>query len=133
MKLTMVTKTNIKTKAVEDAVTKASRLAMRNIVVDIHGDAIRNAKSVKFWQTGHNARSLAAEVSGLGVVERGADASPERVVNDRGIEGAVYSTSGYGGYGETGTAHMAARPYMKPALDKNYTKAKYKKRMQEYL
>jgi len=28
---------------------------------------------------------------------------------------------------------MAARPYMKPALDKNYTKAKYKKRMQEYL
>ena len=35
------------------------------------------------------------------------------------LEGAVYSTSGYGGYLETGTVNMPAQPYFKPALDKN--------------
>jgi len=43
-------------------------------------------------------------------------------VDNSKIEGAVYSTSGYGGYLETGTSKMPARPYMKPALDANFPK-----------
>ncbi len=119
MKITTEWKTNVKTKEVQDKVKEASRLGMRDTVVAIHGDAIKNAKAVKFWKTGHNARSIASEVSGMGVVQLGEDAQPERVVDDSKIEGAVYSTSGYGGFGETGTVKMAARPYFKPALDRN--------------
>ncbi len=110
---------NLKTKEAEDKVKKASQLGMRDTVVEIHGDAIQNAKSVGFWLTGHNARSIASEVSGMGTTSKGEDAEPQRVVDDSKIEGAVYSTSGYGGFGETGTVNMAARPYFKPALDKN--------------
>ena len=110
---------NLNAKEAMDEVKKASRLGMRDTVVDIHGDAIKNAKAVKFWETGHNARSIASEVSGMGVVLKGEDAEPEQVVDDSKIQGAVYSTSGYGGYGETGTVKMPARPYFKPALDKN--------------
>ena len=120
MKITVDFKVNLKTKEVRDKVGKATQLGMRDTVVDIHGDTIKNAKSVGFWKTGHNARSIASEVSGMGgTVQQGADAEPQRVVDDRKMEGAVYSTSGYGGFGETGTATMAARPYFKPALDKN--------------
>jgi len=119
MKITTEFKVNLKTKEVQDKVKKATQLGLRDTVVAVHGDAIKNAKAVKFWKTGHNARSLASEVSGMGTVKQGEDAEPERVVDDSKLEGAVYSTSGYGGYGETGTVYMAARPYMKPALDKN--------------
>jgi len=37
-------------------------------------------------------------------------------------EAAVYSTSGYGGFLETGTVNMPAQPYFRPALDKNKDK-----------
>ncbi len=120
MKITADWKLNLKTKEVEKKVGKATQLGMRDTVVEIHGDAVKNAKSVKFWKTGHNARSMASEVSGMtGTTSKGADAEPQRVVDDGKMEGAVYSTSGYGGYGETGTVKMAPRPYFKPALDKN--------------
>ena len=122
MKITTDFKVNLKTKEVEDKIKKASQLGMRDTVVAIHGDAIKNAMAVGFWKTGHNARSIASEVSGMGVVKQGEDAQPERIVDDSKLEGAVYSTSGYGGYGETGTAKMAARPYFKPALDLNIKK-----------
>lgn len=119
MKITFKFLTNLKIKEVKDKVKKASRLGMRDTVVAIHGDTIKNAKAVKFWKSGHNARSIVSEVSGMGIVQKGADAEPERVVDDSKLEGAVYSTSGYGGYGETGTVKMPARPYFKPALDKH--------------
>ncbi len=107
---------------VNNKVQKAAKLAMRDTVVLIHGDAIKNARAVKFWKTGHNARSIASEVSGMGVVKKGEDAKPDKIVNDSKLEGAVYSTSGYGGYGETGTRRMPARPYFGPALKKNTPK-----------
>jgi len=119
MKLNVKFITNLKTKEATNKVNKATQLGIRDTVVDIHGDTIKNAKSVRFWLTGHNARSITSEVSGMGTVQRGEDAEPERVVDNSKMEGAVYSTSGYGGYGETGTRFMAARPYFKPALDKN--------------
>jgi len=120
MKITTDIKLNLKTKEVQDKVKKASQLGLRDTIVDIHGDTIHNAKAVGFWETGHNARSIVSEVSGMGgTVQQGEDAEPQRVVDDSKMEGAVYSTSGYGGFGETGTVKMAARPYFKPALDKN--------------
>ena len=117
MKITTSWTMNLKTKEAEDKVKKAARLGMRDTVVDIQGDTIKNARAVGFWETGNNARSIAGEVSGMGKVA--GEGSQERVVDDGKIEGAIYSTSGYGGYGETGTVHMAARPYFRPALDKN--------------
>lgn len=120
MKITTDFKLNLKTKEAQAQVKKAAQLGMRDTVVEIHGDAIKNAKAVGAWLTGHNARSIASEVSGMGgTTSKGEDAEPERVVDDSKLEGAVYSTSGYGGYLETGTVKMQARPYFKPALDKH--------------
>ena len=119
MRLKVDMKLNLKIKEVQDKVKKATQLAMRDTVVDIHNATIKNAKAVGFWETGHNARSIVSEVSGMGIVQQGADAEPERIVDDSKMEGAVYSTSGYGGYIETGTVKMPARPYFKPALDRN--------------
>ena len=119
MKLKVNIITNLKTKEVENKVKKANQLGIRDTVVEIHGDAIKNAKAVRAWKTGHNVRSIASEVSGMkGTTSKGEDAEPQRVVDDSKLEGAVYSTSGYGGYIETGTVKMPARPYFKPALDK---------------
>ncbi len=122
MKISFNVETDIKTEKVVAAVDKASREGLRDTVVAIHRDTIRNARAVRFWRTGHNARSITSEVSGMGVVHQGADSEPDRVVNDSKVEGAVYSTSGYGGYGETGTVYMAPRPYFRPALDSNMHK-----------
>ena len=113
MKITADVKINLKTKEVMEQVAKATRLGMRDTVVDIWGYAMRESPK----KTGHNMRSIAGEVSGMGVVRQGKDAEPERVVDDKKIEGAVYSTSGYGGTLETGSRFMAARPYFKPGLD----------------
>ena len=113
MKLNVDVKVNLKTKEVIDRVTKATKGALVDTVAAIAEDTIKNAKSVGFWDTGHNARSIMYEVGPSGEVAK------------KDSEGAVYSTSGYGGYGETGTRKMAARPYMKPALDKNFTAEKF--------
>ena len=53
----------------------------------------------------------------MGTVRKGSDSKPERVVDNSKVEGAIYSTSGYGGYLETGTARMDPRPYIKPSFD----------------
>ena len=119
MKITFKFKTELKTDELTILMLEASRAGLRDTIVDIHEDTILNAKSVGFWLTGHNARSIASEVSGMGIVQRGQDAEPEKVVDDRLLQAAVYSTSGYGGYGEVGTSKMAARPYFRPAYDKN--------------
>ncbi len=69
----------------------------------IAGDAIKTSP----WLTGNNARSIQFEVG------------PNKAVAKKDNEAAVYSTSGYGGYLETGTVRNAARPYFKPAIDKH--------------
>ncbi len=133
MKLTVEFKVNLKVPEVTKATLKANQLAMRDTVVDIQGDSIKNAKAVGAWLTGHNARSIASEVSGMGVVKQGTDAEPDRVVDDGKLEGAVFSTSGYGGFLETGTVRMPPRPYMKPAMDKNFTEQKFGSKVKGYL
>ena len=112
MKLTTDWTLNIKSKEVEDKVKRATKQGLKDVITDIANDAIKNAPpppkfGTTYMSTGHNARSIKFEVGPGGEVAKGE------------LEGAVYSTSGYGGFLETGTVKMAARPYFKPALDKN--------------
>ena len=103
MKIKTDWKLNLKTKEVEDKVKKASQQGLKDVVTDIANDAIKGSPHL----TGNNKRSIMFEVGPGG-----------EVAKNEG-EGAVYSTSGYGGYLETGTVKMPARPYFKPALDMN--------------
>ncbi len=108
------------------ATEEATRLGMRDVTVQIHAEAIDRAPP---WDhphpTGTNRRSIAAEVSGMGLVATGGEGKAERVVDEGKIQGAVYSTSGYGGYLEVGTItpKRVARPYLAPARDKFYTES----------
>ncbi len=103
MKLTVKFKVNLKSKEVQDKVKKATRQGLKELVTDIAGDAIKGSPVL----TGNNRRSIKFEVGPRGEVAK------------KESEGAVYSTSGYGGILETGSVKMSARPYFKPALDKN--------------
>lgn len=98
MKIKADVVTNLKTKEVQNKVNKATEKAIKNTVVDIANDAIKGSPVL----TGNNRRSIMFEA--------------------KGPEGVIYSTSGYGGFLETGTATMPAQPYFKPALDKNIHK-----------
>ena len=94
---------NLKTKEAQDKVNKATKQGMTDIVTDISNDAIQGSPVL----TGNNRRSIRYEVG------------PGKEVAKEELSGAIYSTSGYGGMLETGTATMPARPYFKPALDKH--------------
>ena len=98
MKLKVDMKVNLKTKEVKNKVKKASEKGLKDVIVDIARDVIKGSPVL----TGNNRRSIVYEAKEL--------------------EGSVYSTSGYGGYLETGTVNMPAQPYFRPALDKNLKK-----------
>ncbi len=106
MRITSSFKLNLKNKEVQAKVNKATKNSLKEVVVDIANDAIKICKKV----TGNNARSIKFEVG------------PGGAVATRELQGAIYSTSGYGGYLETGTVKMEAQPYLKPALDRNIKK-----------
>jgi len=97
---------NLKNKEVETKINKATKRGLEDVVVDIANDAIKGSPI----DTGNNRRSIKFEVG------------PGKPVATKELQGAIYSTSGYGGYLETGTVNMAAQPYFKPALDKNIKK-----------
>jgi len=101
MKITTDWTLNIKDKEAIAKVAKATQQGLRDTVTDIANDAIKGSP----YLTGNNARSIKFEVGPGGEVAK------------KETEGAIYSTSGYGGLLETGTAKMGARPYFKPALD----------------
>ena len=105
MKLLINFVTNLKTKEVVDKVKGAGKKALLVTATAIANDAIQLSPV----NTGNNRRSIKYEV-GPGEVAKSEN------------EAAIYSTSGYGGYLETGTVKMAAKPYFKPALDKNKDK-----------
>lgn len=98
MKITTSVTTNLNIKAIQDKVLKATVEAIKDVVTDVAHDAIQGSPK----RTGHNMRSIQYDAKEL--------------------EGTVYSTSGYGGYLETGTVKMPAQPYFKPALDRNIKK-----------
>jgi len=97
--------------------------------VEVTNDAVRGSP----WLTGNNRRSLVGEVSRMGMVASGGGGSSERLIDDSKIEGAVYGTSGYSGFLEVGTSRMPARPYIKPATDKNFTAEKFARKVKEHL
>ena len=78
-----------------DKVKKAMQDGLRDTIVEIANGAINGSPVL----TGNNRRSIKYEAKGL--------------------TASTFSTSGYGGYLETGTSRMGAQPYFKPALDKN--------------
>ena len=139
MKLEVTTETNLKIEQAQQLIIAAARSAMRDTVVAIHGDAMRLSPK----KTGNNMRSIASEVS----------------EDESLIKGSVFSTSGYGGWLEVGTAPhkisvktakvltdgktffgkevqhpgTAPHPYLKPALDMNFTPEHFAEKVEEYL
>jgi len=104
MRITCNIKANLRIPEVQNIMKEATEKALRDVVVDIANDAAKGSPVL----TGNNRRSIKFEVG------------PNAEVAKGDLEGAIYSTSGYGGYLETGTRRgMAARPYLKPALDRN--------------
>ena len=119
MKLGMGVTTNLKIKEAQDQLGKASKYGLVTAVAAIANAAIKGSP----WLTGHNRRSIAYAV-GSKTTKTGHASGDEKPFNEYNLnlkeyEGAIYSTSGYGGFLETGTSRMAARPYFKPALDMN--------------
>jgi len=103
MKITVLD--NLKIKEGQKKLKEAIKKGISDVVRDIANTAIKEHPYKD--QSGTNTRSIRFEVGPGGAVAKGE------------LEGAVYSTSGYGGYLETGTVNMPAFPYLKPALDRN--------------
>lgn len=129
MKMSSTITLNLRTEEADKKVIEANKSAMRDTVVLVTGDAIRFSP----WLTGNNRRSIVGEVSGMGGVASGGAGQAERLVDESKIEGAVYSTSGYGGFLETGTSKMPAQPYIKPATDRHFTADKFGRKVKEHL
>ena len=94
---------------------KAMQLGLRDTVVLIANDAINFTNKL----TGNNARSITYNVGNdrkrKGTPVGGRTFNPLEPKTPP-LTGMVYSTSGYGGYLETGTRYMDARPYIYPAV-----------------
>lgn len=119
MKITFKFLTNLKIPSVLDVVEKATKQGLVDTIAVIAGDVIKGSP----FLSGHNRRSIAYKV-GNKVTRPGSSKGGEKPFEKgepdiKTLEGAVYSTSGYGGMLETGTVNMSARPYFKPALDKH--------------
>jgi len=109
MKLNVRIDLNLKIPEATEKVAKAAREAMKDTVVDVTADAVKGSPVL----TGNNRRSLVGET------------------DNRKVEGKVFSSSGYGGFLETGTSKRAATPYIKPAADKHVPN--FPKRMEAHL
>ncbi len=127
MKLSVEVKLNLKTEEAREKVTEAIRLGLRDTIVAIAGDAIKESPV----KTANNRRSIFFGVAGMGHTQASGEGRKESdtwtgpdesTIDPNKLEAATYSTSGYGGFLETGTYKMAARPYFRPALDKNKDK-----------
>ena len=106
MKISTKVEMNLHLKEVKEKIRGATLGSLTNVVVAIANDAIKGSPLL----TGNNRGSIKFETG------------PGGEVATREGEAAIYSTSGYGGYLETGTVKMKARPYFKPALDRNIQK-----------
>jgi len=82
MKLDVEVKLNLRDKEVQKEVRDATRKALKDVTTDIAKDAIKGSPV----DTGNNRRSIMFEVGPGGQVAK------------EDLEGAVYSTSGYGGF-----------------------------------
>ena len=130
MKMNVEMKLNLDIEGAKGKVLDANREAMRDTVVAVTNDSVKLSP----WLTGNNRRSIAGEVSGMGVVASGGEGGDERMVDDSKIEGAVYGTSGYSGYLEVGHGkNPNPRPYFKPSLDMHFTQERFVERVKRHL
>ena len=106
MKMNVDMALNLKVSEVIALVKAAGLLGLRDTIVPIQADSVEGSPVL----TGNNRRSLTIEVSGMG---------SNTMVSPAKIEAAIFSTSGYGGFLETGTYKMPARPHIRPALDRH--------------
>lgn len=141
MEFTISIESNIDTDKASKEIMAAAKAALHDIIVDVTQEAKENSPVSAMWPsidksgrvpTGNNKRSINFEMG------PGGDANLEE------MQGAVYSTSGYGGFLETGhfTAgsrtgisfghFVPARPYLYPAAIKNFTKENYDKKLKEH-
>jgi len=120
LKLEVSIDLNLKTKEVTKETKDACINGLRDVTVDILAGAVRDSPR----RTGNNRRSLDMQVSGL---RSGEFVDPSK------IESAVFSTSGYGGYLETGAGKREARPYIKPNVDKEFTASNVSSKIKRYM
>ena len=124
MKISCLVESKVDISIAQKATDQAVRQGLRDTIVAVHGDAVRNSpvsatypsiSKTERRPTGNNKRSINAAVAGLGHV--GGNGRQESLLDETKQEAVVYCTSGYGGYLEVGTSRMAARPYARPAAD----------------
>jgi HK97 gp10 family phage protein len=127
MKIVTSVTLNLKTKEVQAKVNGACRTGLRNTIVLIANYAVKNSP----WRYGNNRRSLHYAVSGMGHNQASIEGRQPQdtwtgpdtsILDESKLESVVYSTSGYGGYLETGTSKMPARPYIEPGYELNKDK-----------
>ena len=129
MKLTADVQLNLNAIEVLKQTVEAAHAGVRDTLVDITADVVRDSP----YLTGHNRRSVAMKMGKGHKVTQGTAQPGEEPFTDLDpilakSEGAVFSTSGYGGFLETDGKHP---PYFRPALDRHIGKlaANIKKRM----
>ena len=122
MKLNVDVKLNIKSAMVKKLVEEATRLGLRDTIVVMAEDALELSPVL----TGNNMRSICYGVAGLGHTQASGGGRKESdtwtgpdksLLDESKLQAALYSTSGYGGYLETGTSKMAAQPYIVPSVE----------------
>ncbi|MFA5558619.1 MAG: hypothetical protein WDA59_04055 [Methanofastidiosum sp.] len=123
MEISINVSSNLKIKEAQERVESATRRALKNVTIDIANDVVKGSRV----KTGHNRRSIAYKWETEPKTRMGAPLSGEKPFSEeepelKSLETAVWSSSGYGGYLETGTSRTRAFPYFRPALDKNIGK-----------
>lgn len=104
MNISLKVRTNFKTEKAKGKVRDASGRGLLKVTTLIAEQTKKPWPEGTPWLTGNNSRSIEF------------DCDKSR------LKASIYSTSGYGGFLEVGTVRKAARPYMKPALDKFFPK-----------
>ena len=93
MKIDIEMITNLKVDELQKKMEAAAESGIKNVTIAIAGDVVKLSPFI----TGNNRRSIDFTISKYG--------------------SKIFSTSGYGGYLETGTVRRAATPYFRPAFD----------------
>ena len=107
------------TREVGREVEASALAALRDVTYEIHGGASKNHPYTD--RTGNNTRSITPQVGNKGQLSLSENQS------------AVFSTSGYGGFLETGTRFMGAYPYIYPAVVQYFTPTNLSRRLNNYL
>lgn len=118
--VTLKVVTKIKDEKLRRIAEESVKETIRDILVDMGQDAVHDSP----YKLGNNRRSIAMQVGNRGQGKGIETNETMPSVDIEPLQGALYSTSGYGGYLETGTSRMPARPYMNPARERHFTELK---------